>query len=114
MHAHDWLPGDLIVVLESSLISRLNSEAEQFTRGLQLGLVVQRSHQWVEPNPLQEESHMFYVVFFGSIVRKKPLDNELNSATVMPGFYRVPGNRIIHPDEVHNPARLFGSHRVTE
>lgn len=112
---HDWLPGDLIVVLASSLISRCNSEVEQFTRGLQLGLIVCRSHQWVEPNALQEESHMYYIVFFGSIVGKQKLfDNEPDSATVAPGFYKVPGNRIIHPDEINNPARLFGTQRLSE
>jgi len=111
----DWLPGDLIVVLESSLISRINSEVEQFTRGLQLGLIVQRSHRWTEPNVLQEDSHMYYIVFFGSIVKHPKLFNaEPDSSVVTPGFYCVPGNRIIHPDEVHNPARLFGSQRLSE
>lgn len=112
MPTKDWLPGDLVVVLESSLIARCGTEVEQFTRGLQLGLIVQRSHQWVEPNPLQEDSHMCYIVFFGSIRGdQRMFGNEPVDSVVSPGFYRVPGNRIIHPDEVHNPGRLFGTHR---
>jgi hypothetical protein len=115
MPTRDWLPGDLIVVLESSLIARCGTEIEQFTRGLQLGLVVQRSHQWTEPSALYEDSHMYYIVFFGSIKGdQKLIGNEHDDSIVSPGFYRVPGNRIIHPDEVHNPARLFGSQRLTE
>jgi len=107
----DWAPGDLVVVLASSLVDRCGSEAQLFTRGLQLGLVIQRSHQWVEPNALQEESHMYYVIFFASIAGTPPgLDDDVMS----PGFYRVPGNRIIHPDEASNPARLFGSQRLQE
>jgi|SRR5579871_2903890 len=109
----DWLPGDLVVVLESSLVARCGTEIEQFTRGLQLGLIIQRSHAWTEPNELQAESHMFYIVFFGSIKgpQRMGFAHEVDDSIVSPGFYRVPGNRIIHPDEVHNPARLFGSHR---
>jgi len=110
--ARDWLPGDLVVVLESSLIARCGTEIEQFTRGMQLGLVIQRSHQWTEPNTLQEESHMYYIVFFGSVVGpQRMFPHERDDSVMSPGFYRVPGNRIIHPDEVNNPARLFGSHR---
>jgi hypothetical protein len=81
---------------------------------MQLGLVVCRSHRWEEPNALQEDSHMFYVVFFGSVKKKKMFDSEPDDAYISPGFYTVPGSRIIHPDEVHNPARLFGSQRLRD
>ena len=104
MPARDWLPGDLVVVLASSLVTKWsedeNSLSEHFTRGLQLGLVINRSHQWTEPNVLLEDSHMHYIVFF------------TNSQTN--GFFRVPGNRIIHPDEVNNPERLFGTQRLSD
>jgi hypothetical protein len=107
MRARDWLPGDLIVVLESSLITKWsddeNTLSEHFTRGLQLGLIINRSHRWAEPwaepNTLLEGSHMYYLVFF---------------ANYHTGFYKVPGNRIIHPDEVNDPSRLFGSQRLSD
>lgn len=112
--SHDWLPGDLVVIIPSSLVTRLNSDEEQFTTGMQLGLVICRSHRWEEPSVLQQESHMFYVVFFGSVQRKKMFASEPDNAYISPGFYVVPGSRIIHPDEVNNPARLFGSQRLRD
>lgn len=99
----DWLPGDLVVVLDGTLVSRLSSSEdsseEQFTKGLKTALVICRSHRWEEPNELQEESHMYYTIFFS--------DDNLR------GFYVVQGSRLLHPDEVNNPARLFGSQRLS-
>jgi hypothetical protein len=100
-----WLPGDLVIVLESTLVSRLNSNAEQFTRGLQLALIIQQSNQWAEPSDPAGGSHTYYTVFF---------NNEPNDPMAAAGFYYVPGNCIIHPDEANNPARLFGSRRLQE
>lgn len=93
----DWLPGDLIVVLESSLVERyLASDGEEghFTRGLNIGLIIGQSHRWKEPNELQWESHRYYIVFL----------NERGST----GFYVVPGSRIVDPSEAKSPGRLFG------
>ena len=114
----DWLPGDLVVVLGSTLVTRWsedeNNLSEQFTRGPQLGLIICRSHQWVEPSAMGENGDVFYVVFFSGAPQLSKLAQGTESAYVTQGFYRVPGDLIVHPDEAHNPARLFGSQRLRD
>jgi hypothetical protein len=113
MASRDWLPGDMIVVLPSSLVSRVDSNEEQWTRGNQLGLVVAQAHRWESPNVLQMESHRWYVVFFAHVDHGLLITPSSWRNDVTTGFYEVPGNRTIDPSEVNNPGRLFGPWRPT-
>lgn len=111
MESRDWLPGDLVVVLRSSVIDRLGTNATQWTHCDLLGLVVQSSHRWEEPDDDDPSLDLFpcYVVYFSHV---RPLMLHVPSAfaaVVQPGLYMVSGNRIIDPSEVGNPGRLFGT-----
>jgi hypothetical protein len=112
----DWAPGDMVAILPSSLIDRVDSNEQHWTRGCQLALVLSQSHRWTEPNELLEESHRFYVVYLSSGGAKPTLvpfafQDEMWAS---PGLYVVPGNRIIDPSEAHNPGRMFGRLKPTE
>lgn len=85
-----WLPGQLVVIKDFTLVRRFNSEEEHYTERMQPGLVLTLAHVWYEigssgPGPT-------YLVMFGKDSR----------------LYYVPGDSTLAPDRVTDPSRLFG------
>lgn len=94
----ELLPGDLLVVDSFALVRRWGSEDEHYTGPYQMCIVISKHHSWSEPGQFGDRAYQCYLVLFSNDSR----------------MYVVPGNKLLQPDRIKDPGRLFGpAHGLT-
>ncbi len=122
----DLVPGTLVAITTGALVRRYGSESEHYTTGIQLGMIIQRSHQWREPSDehvFREAADPMGIGEFASFRSGSlnPLTEAVPPGTegcIYPDYlvlfsndnrmYLVPQDHIRHPDHAGDAGRLFG------